>query len=71
MVKVNLYHEKLFKMLSMKSLSEKKNFIVRHFVNIESIKIYFILVSKQEIESLCTIFRHLTKGGDKGKSKRS
>jgi hypothetical protein len=27
-----------------------------------------LLVSKQEIESLCTIFRHLTKGGDKGKN---
>lgn len=26
-----------------------------------------ISVSKQEIESLCTIFRHFTKGGDKGK----
>jgi len=26
------------------------------------------LVSKQEIESLCTIFRHLAKGGDKGKN---
>ncbi|CAF0912829.1 unnamed protein product, partial [Adineta ricciae] len=26
--------------------------------------------SKQEIESLCTIFRHLTKGGDKDKIDR-
>lgn len=29
--------------------------------------ILFCIVSKQEIESLCTIFRHLAKGGDKGK----
>ncbi len=27
----------------------------------------FLVVSKQEIESLCIIFRHLTRAGDKGK----
>jgi len=37
------------------------------YLAFDGIKIMRILiVSKQEIESLCTIFRHVTKGGDKG-----
>ena len=69
MAKVNPYHERLFSMLSMKWRRERKNFTVSYWlfsVPRLSPPSALLLVSKQEIESLCTIFRHLTKGGDKG-----
>jgi hypothetical protein len=44
----------------------KDKFHCKFFDNIKTSIIIFFSVSKQEIESLCTIFRHLAKGGDKG-----
>ena len=69
MVKVNPYHEKRFSTSSMKWRRERKNSTVSLDPSRELLfpcLRHFLLVSKQEIESLCTIFRHLTKGGDKG-----
>ena len=67
MGKVNQWQEKLFNLYKKKWLEEKTNFIVRFFREHSKNDHRFVhIVSKQEIESLCTIFRHLAKGGDKG-----
>lgn len=54
-------------MSSMKFPNAERNFIVcTEQFDSNEIWHQFHSVSKQEIESLCTMFRHLTKGGDKG-----